>query len=593
MFRELLTAAERFRQEGNLPPVAYKPKSITWVIELSSGKPCLTGPFKRGDLRTVFAPDRQRSGKPSPTNVKPFLLLDKAQYVLGVAKEGKEAETKLLHGAYLQLLEEAYKQTKEEDIKVILDFLRCRLRQEIAPEKIAQIDPDDLVALRVEPTNFPFERPSMQRFWAGYLAREVTTSNQAFCGACGRQRPVLRILPRELVIMKQKCQAASFNLPAFTSFGKKQTENSPLCFDCGSSVVDTLDYLIRSAKHSAILVRVRDGGQGSALQNQLAVYWLSQPLDLTVDDKPIDFEQAAKAFLEGNLGRWEPDPRLGQLEALLRLPWAPRESALEIAENSFHLAVLSANRGRLVVREWFAVSLAHLRERLRRFLDALRLVDPWGKKRPLSIADILDALGNPDPNLTRGLLRTAYLGHNPPSELIGAALPRLRALWAKGKQDLPQEERERMVRIYALTAALKLTLFYGKEVHGMDQLQPRHKSAAYLCGRLLAVLEEAQQIAHRQKSGARLDTTIVHRFYGSACTAPASVFGYLIKLATTAHLAEAGGKLNQLVGEVCSLLDEAGGFPKTLTQDQQAEFALGFWHQRADFRTSRGKSEQT
>jgi len=61
-------------------------------------------------------------------------------------------------------------------------------------------------------------------------------------------------------------------------------------------------------------------------------------------------------------------------------------------------------------------------------------------------------------------------------------------------------------------------------------------------------------------------------------------------LATTAHLPETGKELNQLVEEVMSCLDEAGGFPRTLSLAEQAEFGLGFYHQRAAFRAERRRN---
>ena len=120
----------------------------------------------------------------------------------------------------------------------------------------------------------------------------------------------------------------------------------------------------------------------------------------------------------------------------------------------------------------------------------------------------------------------------------------------------------------------------------MQQLNTEHRGPAYLCGRLLAALEEAQLRA----ANFRLNRTLVDRFYGSATTAPASTFGGLLKLATTAHLGEVGRELNGLVENLLADLDGAGGFPRTLTLPEQADFALGFYHQRAAFRAGRKKS---
>lgn len=119
----------------------------------------------------------------------------------------------------------------------------------------------------------------------------------------------------------------------------------------------------------------------------------------------------------------------------------------------------------------------------------------------------------------------------------------------------------------------------------MAELDRERKEPAYLSGRLLAVLEEAQKRA----SGYTLKRTLVDRLYGAASTTPAATFGALLRLSTTAHLPKVGKELNQAVEEILSQLDEAGGFPRTLNLIGQAEFALGFYHQRAYFRANRGK----
>ena len=121
----------------------------------------------------------------------------------------------------------------------------------------------------------------------------------------------------------------------------------------------------------------------------------------------------------------------------------------------------------------------------------------------------------------------------------------------------------------------------------MSEHDPDKNAPAYLCGSLLAILEEAQQVSHYIKHKNRLDTTIVNRFYGSTSTAPGANFGGLIRMAATAHLPDVGKDLNVLVENVMAKLDEAGGFPHTLTLAQQAEFGLGFYHQRAKFRVNR------
>ena len=66
----------------------------------------------------------------------------------------------------------------------------------------------------------------------------------------------------------------------------------------------------------------------------------------------------------------------------------------------------------------------------------------------------------------------------------------------------------------------------------MSELDLSNHEPAYLCGRLLAVLDAIQSRALNNPN-----TTIVDRFYGSASSAPASVFGTLLHGAQ-AHLSK-------------------------------------------------------
>ena len=124
----------------------------------------------------------------------------------------------------------------------------------------------------------------------------------------------------------------------------------------------------------------------------------------------------------------------------------------------------------------------------------------------------------------------------------------------------------------------------------MEQCDDKHMTQPYLCGRLLSVLEELQMQAAWP---GKLNTTLVDRFYGTASTAPDSVFGNLIKTATAYHLpklrkANRGySKMKHLLEDIMSKIVEAGHFPKPLMLRDQAEFALGFYHQSAEFRKER------
>ncbi len=570
MLRALVDAAERFRREGELPPTGYKPKVPKWIVNLEKGGPYLEGPYTQKEVRAFLTPDRQRSGTPSKKNLKPYLLSDDARYALGKAEPGKDEEARLLHEGFLALLEEAYRETGLLELAQLLAFLKSSDVEQIRE----RVGPRDLVQFRVEGKNLT-EDGAVQAFWAEYLARELMAKNRAYCAICGKEGPVLRILPREVVVLGQKCQVSSFNRDAFTSFGKTQTENAPTCFACGSDAVDALDYLIRAERHRRALV---SNPEASGLENQLAVFWLDRKVELSYEDQTYDLETLLGSVLDNAGGQTGPPTELSQLDSLLVVPWTARTSALNIDQSYFYLAVLSANKGRLVVREWFEASVGRLKENLRAFLEGQRIVGPLGEEpQVFPIPALLDALKAGDPNLTQDLLRAAYLGLRPREGLLGVALRRFR------NPRVLQNPRA----LHPLAALLKLALTYGREeAKSMERLDSGRNEPAYLCGRLLAVLEEAQQRA----SGWSLNSTLTDRFYAATAAAPAANLALLLARAKVSHLPKIrreGRGYREIEGfleEILSYLDAQQGFPSILNLKAQAEFALGYYHQRAEFR---------
>jgi CRISPR-associated protein Csd1 len=114
----------------------------------------------------------------------------------------------------------------------------------------------------------------------------------------------------------------------------------------------------------------------------------------------------------------------------------------------------------------------------------------------------------------------------------------------------------------------------------LDKDQP---SIGYQLGRLFAVLEKIQE-----EGNPGLNATIRERYYGAACSSPVTVFGTLMRLKNH-HLAKIDNKgrvvnLERLVGEIVSHFDD---FPAHLDLHEQARFAIGYYHQRQDFFSSK------
>lgn len=607
MFRELVDLGRELEAQGKLPPVGFYSytEPIRWVVHIWPGPPL------RVWLEEVelYIP-RPFDGRTSAIRAHP--LADEAGYALGASKQKKSSDKRAAekHQAFQILLQKFLASPLVSDPALreaagwVAEVLEKGLVQN--DPRFEKVQSKDWVSFMPEEGPLAgqhlFEHPEAKAFWVAEARdRSAQLDGQGRlingeCSVCGTFGPLLEKISLKIKLFNT-APLHSFNADAFVSYlaGRDAFRRTHLglCFTCGDTASRAFNYLSNNPRHRKDLFR--DKNKADSLANQVAVFWLKAPTPLLVGDKPLDLDDllAVLGTLMGEERAQKripaPPPDLVQLGRLLDLPWNPGIAGLRLDAYAFYLGVLSPNVGRVALREWFSVSLEVLKENLKRFLQALTLVSPWADEpRPVSVATLAEALDSPDPNLTRGLLRAAYLGYRPSAELLTQAVPRLRVLWAKGRRDKPDEERERFKHIHALTALLKLVLSYGKEeAVNMEKLDFRHSSPPYLCGRLLAVLEEAQQRAANFK----LNTTLVDRFYGAASTAPASVFGNLLRLSTTAHLPEVGREINLLVEEILSRLDEAGGFPKTLNLPQQAEFALGFYHQRAYFRAGRVKGK--
>ena len=111
-------------------------------------------------------------------------------------------------------------------------------------------------------------------------------------------------------------------------------------------------------------------------------------------------------------------------------------------------------------------------------------------------------------------------------------------------------------------------------------LNPESRDPAYLCGRLFAVFDRLQYLAL-----GGVNAGVVERYYASASVTPALVMGRLFRNAQF-HLARAEGGVATNVQKDFETITSALGdkFPATLDLEAQGRFALGYYHQRTEYR---------
>jgi CRISPR-associated protein Csd1 len=311
-----------------------------------------------------------------------------------------------------------------------------------------------------------------------------------------------------------------------------------------------------------------------------------------------------------------PDPQ--SVRAFLNAPWAGVAQPLW-KHDQFYSVALSGNAGRIVVRHWMQMTIESALENLRGWFEDLRItsygdrqtgqdsVPPLGLFRLActSVRDREDLQADILTHLYRAALERTAL----PLLLLKPILYRLQVDLSKFGQGILETPLSRKT-LRAISdarqpipppgesrfALIKLILNRNERHRkgGTPMIEPQvfeTDDAAYNCGRLLAVLAEAQQKAHDYKlEGAG----VAERYFGTACAAPASVFPLLIRL--NRHHLNAIGKSDKYKGHerfletsiqnILALFRPQEGkqppvFPRVLNLQAQGRFALGFYQQQA------------
>lgn len=539
-------------------PSMYKRTPMRYEVQLDvSGKPLgpgivtLTGGEGKKDRGLpLLVPSRVRGG----TAPKPILLADTAEYALGWGRPGKAAA---YHDAFIKLVRECADDTDEPDVRAVAAYLARSPAERL--EQPVDFDTSANVIFSVAGRR-PVDLPSVQSFWARYADRSGAAAAAADgsaplpatqCMVCGQRRPVVPRLPYLIKGLGPVGGLAagtalvSANSNAFSSYGLAENFIAPMCGPCAEAVCKALNVLIADERSRLYI--------GSALY----VFWTRAP--------------TANVWMT-----LLSQPTADEVAALLASAWKGSRGAIELDANAFYCVALTGNRGRIAVRDWIDTTIGAARGNLARYFALQRLVsergDPpryFGVYRLMAATQREGSKQPPPPRIPRAFIRLALAGGALPEELLAQVIRRVRA--------------DRAIT-YAQAVLIKMTLASRRpatdgEDDWMSSLDTTNRDPAYLCGRLLAVLDAVQRAALGERNA-----TIVDRFFGAASTAPISVFGRLVRGAQP-HLAklrrDRPGTYHALEGRMEEILSCLGTFPRTLTLREQGLFALGYYHQRA------------
>ncbi|MFX3629262.1 MAG: type I-C CRISPR-associated protein Cas8c/Csd1 [Ectobacillus sp.] len=516
-----------------LPAIGYKLKKYQWIATIQSNDAISFIKAGKNDQRII--PDLSRS-----SGVKPILLTDKAEYVFQLDKEGatekNKERTKQCHEAYMNLLKECYEETKSEDIRRIIGTLEKK--EWVLPE---DMKPGDIIVIRLDIDTFPHEEQSVKQFWAQKVTPEADKKQSKMCIVCGKMAPVVERHSMEFLIGANRTKLISANDSAYLSYGLQASEVAPTCFACEQKYGQALSYMLRKYASSEL----KGGPHTFASGGVTYVYWTRQKND-----------EMSMLML------WLSDPDPDAVRRVLMSPFTGVKSDAK----DFCLLAMSANKARLVVRDYTEQPSWKVKEQLKEFFAAQEV----GGQKLYSIYSLAasmyrDANKDMQKYAITEWVNWAINGHRLSVRIASHILKRIQA---NGEMNVLQ------------AAAIKSWLVSQKKGEWTVHVDETNTSQAYLCGRLFAVLEKIQIEAIHSNE------TIAARFFASASTVPKSIFGLLIRN-SQAHLSKIG-KENKAFEvrysqKIQSIMEHVTDFPKVLGPHEQAEFALGYYHQKQDF----------
>ena len=536
-----------YASDGNFeaPPPMYARRPVRYVVDIDhagrlvNGAPLDTSESEspgssRGQIR--LAPTLSRS-----KGIRPLLLADNAEYTLGVARKGSATgRVTSMHRAYTQLVEDCTIATGDPAVRGVLNFLRSGSTKDLSLGD--DFNPAASITFRVG-GEFPIESPEIQRYWSEVATEPGTRALQ--CLVCGEARPALDRLNKRAKGIPRAAPAGvslfSANMNAFESYGLRNSHVAPTCAGCAEKFTEGINQLLSDDSchlrfHSASLI-----------------FWTRHR---------TRFDWSTLLEFPSNPGVQ------GQVEALKKDRWTETQEG-----NPFYCAVLSSNRGRMVLRYWLETTAGEVKRKLASWYSAQSMVTrQGGSPSPLGIHPLAAATARTAGDI--GAQTVVSLVH---SALSGAALPRdvLHGVMRCIRSD------QRVTRSRA--ALLKLALSHSDhapfEASSLTELDLESRDPGYLCGRLLYLLENAHRTA---VPGIR--TTSAGLYFSQASSTPATAFQILVKR-TQHHLDRVrtlnGGAHRAIIRGMEAVMGDIPVFPSTLSVERQGLFALGYYHQRA------------
>lgn len=419
-----------------------------------------------------------------------------------------------------------------------------------------------------------------------------TEDNLGRCLITGEEKPLASFHARIVAPGSQAgATIASFNDPAYLSYGKKQGENAPISKYASFAHTTALNELLRNEQ-----TRYTFGDISY-------VFWNSNLDDPSINEtfRTVTFEGVRDDDTQEQSDTNDEQPKR-KSKSKKKAP-NPTQDTYKVLEQfkairgnrgqgehwederQFYVLGLTAG-GRITIKYWQQGTVSEIFDKVYQHLVDMNIISWDGfvdeENTPLrSLYGIVKSVSTPSKsstfatNLVQSIVESILSGNPYPMTLQQACVNRI-----------TQERTVSELRAAILKGCINRKARIYKQLKKLDMaLDKQNDNIAYLAGRLFAVLEQIQQAS----LGKGVNATIRDRFYASASTRPNMVMGRLIALSNH-HLSKLRKEkpglavnLEKLLGEIFALIPaEAPTFPATFSLDEQSLFAVGYYHQKVD-----------
>lgn len=563
--------------ESHIAPEGWEWKNMPFIVAIDKqGKFIEFKDTREGE-------GRERRAKPflvpslgegKGSGIKPDLLWGNKEYLLGIPDSSSKCErVEKQHQAFIEkTIDLQQRGAFNPALEAVVSFLRSKEPLKAKKDRLWE-------QVLAERTNFCIEVEGYGVITDLPVVRKAVNRTlhgeaDGFCLVTGEKGKIKQLHPQVkgvrntnpmgawLVSVNNKIENGKNGgeTPAFASYMKQQGKNAPVSESAARRYTNALNHMLNRGFPNHLWIG-----------DSTVVFWAGKAA------VAYDLESDFAGFF-ADAPKNDPDRGIRAVKGLFEAVYSGKLSKDE--GNTFYVLGLSPNGPRIAVRFWKVGTIRDFAEKIHGHFIDLEIIKGPNDPEYLSLNQILRAtalqykMDNVPPNLAGAVVVSVLDGTPYPITLLQQCIRRIRA-----------ERHVTRARAAILKAYInRFGRFHEKSEKEVNMsLDRSNPNPGYRLGRLFAVLEAIQRYAIWPANPFGSHTTILDRFYGAASSTPVSVFSQLLKLKNH-HIGKLvpGQKVN-MEKEITEIMSGLSDFPPHLAMDEQARFAIGYYHQRQAF----------